>query len=139
LNDVLVRWDGKLGESTVVSHEAWRGREIRPAIVIEVSAEHINLFSSSLLDGIVLLLSGSYGGYKSVGNEPQNWEFDIGVAVEDVLGRSRGEGRCRRVDSGGGAGPIVVVVEHVLVLVVVSAVPFFAVEPVLEGVIEGGM
>jgi hypothetical protein len=144
LNDILVRWDCELGESTVVSHIAWRGREICPAIVIEASAEHSDLFSEVSLEGDADFFSVVDSADKSHCDSSEEFLADVGVAGEEVACGRRGNWYGRGVDPGGSGGldgraDSVDLGRHSLWSIVVAAIPFFAKAVMLGGVDVGRM
>src|ERR1700730_10477687 len=130
LDDICVGWDCELGESTIVSHKAWRGSEICFAIVIEPIAEEINLLSSVFVSCTVLVFSGADGGDEPQGDLSEELGVEVGVAVEETLSCIGGYGRLRHVDAGGGERVDIDVCDlegHRLVFIVVFAEVFPAV------------
>src|SRR3984893_16250494 len=137
LDDIRVGRDCELGESTIVSHEAWRGSEICFAIVIEPITEEINLLSSVFVGCAVLVFSVADGGDEPQGDLSEELGVEVRVAVEETLSHVGGYGRLRCVDVGGGERVAIDVCDlegHALVFIVVFAEALPAVEPVFEGV-----
>src|ERR1700730_9002440 len=142
LDDIRVSRDCELGESTIVSHEAWRGSEICFAIVIEPIAEEINLLLLVFVGCVVLVFSVADGGDEPQGDLLEELGVEVGVSVEETLSRIGGYGQLRCVDAGGGERVAIDVCDlegHTLVFIVAFAEPLLAVEPVFEGVDVGWM
>jgi hypothetical protein len=142
LNDILVHWDCELGESTVVSHIAWWGREICPAIVIEASAEHSDLLLEVLLKGDADFFSVVDGADEPHCDSSEEFLADVGMAGEEVARGHWGNWCGRGIDPGGSGGldgraDGVDLGRHSLWSIVVAAIPFFAKAVMLGGVDVG--